>query len=149
MSTAGRTACKAAKRCWYKVGQSSCFPTYVPVQKAHLAIQVRPIKTKRAMNGASSSHHQSKSKSARKEQIHRTKPSIYQPLDIASKEIRVLKIQPLPNISWGILKCEMRHVSLTDDPKPQYDTISYCWGSPRAVSRIKVRILMGRTLLCG
>ena len=63
---------------------------------------------------------------------------VYQPLDESTQEIRVLDVQPLPDRVCDVLKCKIRHVSLKDDPKPRYETISYCWGDPSPSSQIRV-----------
>lgn len=60
--------------------------------------------------------------------------SPYTPLDPARTEIRVLDIQagraPAP------LCCELRTVSLAADPKPAYESISYCWGAQSGTGEI-------------
>ncbi|KAK3680251.1 hypothetical protein LTR78_000629 [Recurvomyces mirabilis] len=53
----------------------------------------------------------------------------YRPLDKTHKEIRVLDV--LPGSGKQTVRCQMRHVFLTSDPVPKYETISYCWGDAR------------------
>ncbi|KAF7672699.1 hypothetical protein GT037_009200 [Alternaria burnsii] len=63
-------------------------------------------------------------------------PAQYEPLDPALKEIRVLEVAPASGD--GIVECTMSPISLLDNPVPVYETISYCWGPPRAPSTIKL-----------
>lgn len=52
---------------------------------------------------------------------------IYQPLDEARQEIRVLIVEP-GNFT-DELRCSLRVVSSLDTPIPKYETISYAWGN--------------------
>jgi hypothetical protein len=54
---------------------------------------------------------------------------IYRPLHSNLKEVRILQVAP--GINDDIVSCTLKNVSLLDDPKPEYETISYCWGPPR------------------
>ncbi|EME43720.1 hypothetical protein DOTSEDRAFT_23853 [Dothistroma septosporum NZE10] len=52
---------------------------------------------------------------------------VYQPLNTARQQIRVFVVEPG---SEGAPVCgTFQVVSLEDDPKPLYETISYAWGS--------------------
>lgn len=57
-------------------------------------------------------------------------PDIYRPLDVSIREIRVLDILQFTGKQIEVLQCRLRHVSLDSEPKPVYETISYCWGDP-------------------
>jgi len=46
---------------------------------------------------------------------------------VASRNIRVLDVQPALESS-AELRCELRQVSLDDDPFPKYSALSYTWG---------------------
>jgi hypothetical protein len=63
-------------------------------------------------------------------------PSHYEALSSPRKEIRVLDVAPASGDD--IIDCTMRRISLIDNPVPVYETISYCWGLPRAPSTIKL-----------
>jgi hypothetical protein len=63
-------------------------------------------------------------------------PAHYEPLDPSLKEIRVLEVAP--GVGDAVVECTMKRISLLDDPVPVYETISYCWGPPRAPSTIKL-----------
>ncbi|KAI6888141.1 hypothetical protein KC325_g1483 [Hortaea werneckii] len=52
----------------------------------------------------------------------------YQPLDKESLEIRLLTVYPATNPSEVPLKCSLSHANLSQEPKPEYETISYTWG---------------------
>ena len=56
-----------------------------------------------------------------------TREVIYQPLDKERKEIRILHVKGRWSVS-SYLNCNLEIVSLLNDPKPQYEAISYCWG---------------------
>jgi hypothetical protein len=51
---------------------------------------------------------------------------VYRPLDVSRKEIRVLDVAP--GHQSELIYCHLRHVALTSQPKPVYETISYVWG---------------------
>lgn len=63
-------------------------------------------------------------------------PSPYEPLSSSRLEIRVLEIAPASGNN--IIECTMKRISLLENPVPAYETISYCWGLPRAPSTIKL-----------
>ncbi|KAB2100480.1 hypothetical protein AG0111_0g11323 [Alternaria gaisen] len=75
-------------------------------------------------------------KTTKSTQITAYPPPQYEPLNPTSKEIRVLDVAP--GVGDAIVECTMRRISLLDDPVPVYETISYCWGPPRAPSTIKL-----------
>ena len=59
------------------------------------------------------------------------------------KEIRLLDIQfaetgSHDDTDHGHLECHIRHVSLSANPKPDYETVSYCWGDPTPSEAIQV-----------
>lgn len=60
----------------------------------------------------------------------------YSPVGSASKEIRVLDLQP-GNLEDKI-RCTLRKVSLLDDPLPVYETISYTWGDSSGLKSIGI-----------
>jgi hypothetical protein len=57
-------------------------------------------------------------------------------LDSNLKEIRVLVVDP--GAGLDIVTCTLKHISLLDDQVPCYETISYCWGSMRDESVMKL-----------
>lgn len=63
-----------------------------------------------------------------------TRHPSYRPLDPAIQEIRVLDVAP--GHEADPVRCSIRHVVLTSDPKPIYETISYVWGDPTHRGRI-------------
>lgn len=75
----------------------------------------------------------------------------YSPLHVEVQEIRLIDIglipqlseQNVPRIEEHTLSCSIRHVSLSTEPKPVYETVSYCWGDPDLAKAILVD---GRTL---
>ncbi|KAI4941406.1 hypothetical protein J4E86_010438 [Alternaria arbusti] len=62
--------------------------------------------------------------------------SPYEALPLSHGEIRVLEVAP--SRGRGIVKCTMKRISLLDNPVPVYETISYCWGPPRARSIMRL-----------
>ncbi|KAJ3564410.1 hypothetical protein NPX13_g7853 [Xylaria arbuscula] len=60
---------------------------------------------------------------------------MYQPLDPASKCIRVLEL--LPGVFENDLRCVLRTVSLND--KPSYTALSYTWGARTEGRTLKIR----------
>lgn len=54
--------------------------------------------------------------------------AIYEPLDAKQKQFRLLHLQA--GRASDIISCSIQVASLSDDPPPQYETISYCWGDP-------------------
>ena len=56
---------------------------------------------------------------------------VYQFLHPRQKEIRLLELLPGSG-SNNTLRCHLEHVSLAIDDGPSYETISYCWGDPKA-----------------
>lgn len=61
---------------------------------------------------------------------------VYQPLNPATKEIRLLRLEP--GSSDDSLRCTLSHVSLQQNPGPEYETISYVWGDARKVADITI-----------
>lgn len=60
----------------------------------------------------------------------------YKPLNTGVQEIRLLIVES--GGSQNIVQCALKHVSLLDQPVPEYETISYCWGSPTDPSFIEL-----------
>lgn len=54
----------------------------------------------------------------------------YRPLQPDKSKIRLLCVSPQPFSITEPLQCTISHVSLDDQPAPEYETISYCWGDP-------------------
>ena len=61
--------------------------------------------------------------------------SIYQPLNKTRSEIRILHLEGSTDEN-APLRCELEIVSLSADPKPTYEAISYCWGDTTGRDRI-------------
>jgi len=62
--------------------------------------------------------------------------SLYQELDQAEKESRLILIQP--GHKTDALRCSMRTFSLLERPLPKYETISYVWGDATLRSTVHV-----------
>lgn len=62
--------------------------------------------------------------------------TLYSPLTPASKEIRLLTIEP--GSGDDPLQCSLTVVSLNGEPDPVYETISYCWGNVNATKAVVV-----------
>ncbi|KAK4628891.1 hypothetical protein CLAFUW4_08684 [Fulvia fulva] len=54
---------------------------------------------------------------------------LYQAVDASRKEIRLLVVAA--GAKDDPVRGTFRHVSLLDDPKPVFETISYVWGDPK------------------
>ena len=65
-----------------------------------------------------------------------TVSGIYQPLDEARQEIRVLTVEP--GEFEDELQCSLKVVSLLDTPMPKYETISYHWGHASRRSTLRL-----------
>ena len=52
-------------------------------------------------------------------------------------EVRLIDVHPAKE-DYLPLQCSIRHVRLASDPKPEYETISYVWGSPNTRAFIKL-----------
>ncbi len=61
---------------------------------------------------------------------------IYRPLKSESKEIRVLLVGPGDDVQP--VHCTIVYISLTDDARQSFETISYTWGDPKLRSTIYV-----------
>ncbi|KAM0417136.1 hypothetical protein ACHAPT_012843 [Fusarium lateritium] len=57
-------------------------------------------------------------------------------LDDAHQEIRILHLEP----GWGSapISCTIHRISLTSDPPPRYEALSYTWGDPKVTREIVV-----------
>jgi hypothetical protein len=73
----------------------------------------------------------------------------YSPLAGAHEEIRLLDIQPsdqwIPGLDPGALPipaCLIRTVSLAHGMKPEYETVSYCWGETAPYKPITINNLL-------
>lgn len=62
--------------------------------------------------------------------------SSYKSLDANRKEIRVLILEPGERCVLDTLKCSLEHISLLDEGRRKYETISYHWGDPSTSSEI-------------
>jgi hypothetical protein len=58
----------------------------------------------------------------------------YRNLDPTRAEVRLLKLEA--GFQSSQLQCELQQVSLLTAPKPEYETISYCWGGSKATETI-------------
>lgn len=76
--------------------------------------------------------------------VHRSKAFSYRPLDARETEIRVLDV--LPGRKGDPLRCEIQHIPLHASNRPQYETISYCWGDLEDLTTAPV-VLNGKRLL--
>lgn len=65
----------------------------------------------------------------------------YQPLDIPSKEIRILRVKA--GSRRTAIHCTLEHVSLQDDCLLDYEALSYCWGNAAARAQV---LLDGRVV---
>ncbi|KAK3657789.1 hypothetical protein LTR56_002168 [Elasticomyces elasticus] len=63
---------------------------------------------------------------------------LYPPLDIQRKQIRTLKV--LPGWPGSAIRCRLSIVSLTTDPRPKYDALSYTWGAATKARFITVEV---------
>lgn len=69
--------------------------------------------------------------------IESSAEAIYSPLDLDKREIRILHLKPSRNpeaVPDGILET----VSLFSEPKPEYESVSYCWREVPGVSQIRL-----------
>ena len=66
----------------------------------------------------------------------------YEPLDLASEEIRLLKLRA--DEGNDEIVCTLHHAKLTD--KPNYSALSYYWGAPVAASALKPIRVGGTTV---
>ncbi|KAI7380644.1 hypothetical protein KC336_g18965 [Hortaea werneckii] len=55
----------------------------------------------------------------------------YQPLDKESLQIRLLTVYPATDPSEVPVECSLWHANLGQEPKPEYETISYTWGQSK------------------
>ncbi|RTE78327.1 hypothetical protein BHE90_007203 [Fusarium euwallaceae] len=57
-------------------------------------------------------------------------------LDVAQEQIRMLHLEP----GWGStpISCTIHLISLTSDPPPKYEALSYTWGDPKVTREIIV-----------
>lgn len=60
----------------------------------------------------------------------------YECLITERKEIRVLEVEP--GLGKAVLVCKLSHISLVADPLPEFESISYCWGPPKAPTSIQI-----------
>lgn len=56
--------------------------------------------------------------------------TMYNVLDSARKEIRILDLEPGQASSQ--IRCNIRHISLLSRPVTAYEAVSYVWGDPNA-----------------
>lgn len=60
----------------------------------------------------------------------------YSPLRTEDQEIRLLDVNPGPPDAPVV--ATLRHVSLRSDHIPNYETVSYCWGTSSAHSTVTI-----------
>jgi hypothetical protein len=60
---------------------------------------------------------------------------VHEPLDRSLKQIRLVSIIPEAE---GPIRCNIKHVELSADKTPDYRALSYVWGPPSDVQRIRV-----------
>ena len=65
-------------------------------------------------------------------------PSVYEPLNVHLKEMRLLQIDHEATQASGTIKCSLSKVSLLDGVTPTYAAISWCWGDPTKCSEITI-----------
>lgn len=59
---------------------------------------------------------------------------LYNVLDATLQEVRVLHVAP--GTGDSVVSCSLKHISLLHDSVPSYESVSYCWGTPRTASYI-------------
>lgn len=57
--------------------------------------------------------------------------SLYRQLDNARKEIRLVTIEPSPDLENSVLELSLTHTYLTSEDHVPYEALSYCWGDDR------------------
>lgn len=62
----------------------------------------------------------------RRKQATATDPGPYEPIDSSNEQIRIIHL--LPGEFDDPISIELVPVSLSSDPTPQYDALSYVWG---------------------
>lgn len=67
---------------------------------------------------------------------------IYRSLDATRREIRLVEIPARTSPETAILECRIHTVSLAVNPKPKYETVSYCWGDPTPNRPVKIGSLL-------
>jgi len=60
----------------------------------------------------------------------------YRPLDPQQQDIRLLKV--FPGRHGEPIKADVKHISLSTNPLPLYETISYVWGDPGQLAWIQL-----------
>ncbi|KAH9842096.1 HET-domain-containing protein [Teratosphaeria destructans] len=60
----------------------------------------------------------------------------YQPLDVGSKEIRVLELHP--GQPSDLVRCSVHHISLLHAEHTPYEAVSYCWSTIAGTAGIEV-----------
>ncbi|EEU41873.1 uncharacterized protein NECHADRAFT_85897 [Fusarium vanettenii 77-13-4] len=57
-------------------------------------------------------------------------------LDVVQEQIRILHLEP----GWGstLISCTIHRISLTSDPPPKYEALSYTWGDPKVTREVIV-----------
>ncbi|EME85071.1 uncharacterized protein MYCFIDRAFT_41460 [Pseudocercospora fijiensis CIRAD86] len=62
----------------------------------------------------------------------------YWPLEASKREIRVLQVHR----GWKSdpMICKLYPVSLLDEPRPMYETVSYCWGDTSSTTPVKIEV---------
>ena len=62
---------------------------------------------------------------------------VYQPLDETNDEIRLITLLPAADRDSEVI-CDLSIVRLTDEDVPQYEALSYTWGSAESPCRLRV-----------
>jgi len=62
---------------------------------------------------------------------------VYQPLDESNDEIRLVTLLPAADRDSEVI-CDLNIVRLTDEDVPQYEALSYTWGSAESPCRLRV-----------
>jgi len=67
----------------------------------------------------------------------RSKDYVYQPLDESNNEIRLITLLPAADRDSEVI-CDLNIVRLTEEDVPQYEALSYTWGSAESPRRLRV-----------
>ncbi|KAI4937077.1 uncharacterized protein J4E92_001804 [Alternaria infectoria] len=62
---------------------------------------------------------------------------VYQPLDESNDEIRLITLLPAADRDSEVI-CDINIVRLTEEDVPQYEALSYTWGSAESPCRLRV-----------
>lgn len=62
----------------------------------------------------------------------------YHHLDVATREIRLLRLSPSGDHHHTLVHCSVHHISLDNSRRPAYHALSYVWGDPSTTKPIQV-----------